>query len=65
MREKILLKNHSKKIIPLAKLIGKPVKVLGGYGWVGKVTGVVDEENVLVSKNGEPVEVSIFDVRSI
>ena len=50
------------------KLIDKAVKVVEGNGsWTGKVVGVVDHETFSVrrSKNSEPRDVNMFDIRSL
>ena len=55
----------SEKLKPLVKMVGKRVKVLEKEPWQGKVLQVLDEETLLVLKNNKPMNVNIYDVRSI
>ena len=48
----------------LRKMLNKEVKVVSDNEWSGLVIGVIDEENLLVLRNGEKIPVNIFDVRS-
>jgi|LULG01.1.fsa_nt_gb hypothetical protein len=48
----------------LKKMINKEVKVIDDGEWVGIVVGIVDDENLLVLKDGRETSVNIFDVRS-
>lgn len=48
----------------LRKMINKEVRVMSDNEWLGLVVGIVDGENLLVSRNGKKVRVNIFDVRS-